>query len=79
MALIINLTAKKKLVRIKLSHSSNIMHIDIFVRPHLCHSIVLDFSHNEALSSSKRSGSGVKDCDRQGNQLSAATYFRSSH
>lgn len=70
---------KKNPVRIKLSHSSNIMHIDIFVGPHLCHSIVLDFSHNEALSSSKRSGSGVKDCDQQGNQLSAARYFRSSH
>lgn len=30
------------------------------------------------LSSRVRSGQGVKDKDRQGNQLSEATYFRSS-
>lgn len=41
--------------------SSSMMHIDVFVRPRLCHSPVLSVHHNEALSSSKRGGSGVKD------------------
>lgn len=41
--------------------SSNIMHIDVFVRLRLCHSKVLSVHHNEALSSNKRGGSGVKD------------------
>lgn len=43
------------------ANSSYIMHIDVFVRPCLCHSPLLSVHHNEALSSSKRGGSGVKD------------------
>lgn len=67
MAHVINLTARKKSwgSRCNLespADGSNIMHIDVFVRPRLCHSPVLSVHHNEALSSSKRGGSGVKDC-----------------
>lgn len=40
--------------------AANIMHIDVFVRARLRHPLELSVDHNEALSSSKRGGSGVK-------------------
>lgn len=58
-----------------------------YVHRYLCQPISVSLSNTECLvstimkllSRSMRSGQGVKDRDRQGNQLSAARYFRSSH
>lgn len=58
-----------------------------YAHRHPCLSISVSLSNTECLvsaimkllSSSMRSRQGVKDRDRQGNQLSAARYFRSFH
>lgn len=60
---------------------------EYYAHRHLCQPISVSLSNTECLvstimkllSRSMRSGQGVKDRDRQGNQLSAARYFRSSH
>lgn len=58
-----------------------VMCIDLCVCPYLCHFPVPTASVSavmKLLSGRMSSGQGVKDKNRQGNQLSEATYFRSS-